>query len=162
METTLLATVLRPYSSGSAVEIKSQPKVYGFDTGFVCYFKSIDNLRDEDRGHLLEHLVLGELQANFEPSQIFYWRNKQKLEIDFIIKPSRSKDVIAIEVKCNSSKFNPSGLSSFRSYYPKGSNFVVSLNVTKPEKLRVKGLEVTFIPFKDFGKLCKLWGTHSP
>jgi predicted AAA+ superfamily ATPase len=38
LETTLLATVLRPYHGGAA-EIRTQPKVYGFDTGFVAYHR---------------------------------------------------------------------------------------------------------------------------
>ena len=77
LETTLLATVGRPYFGGGATEIKSQPKVYGFDTGFVAYFKEWDSLRDPDRGLLLEHLVLGELCARFDlrrrPGSISSW-----------------------------------------------------------------------------------------
>ena len=69
-----------------------------FDTGFVAYFRGWDKLRAEDRGTLLEHLVLGELQARFLPGSIFNWRDKQKYEVDFVLKakfappqPSRSR-----------------------------------------------------------------------
>ena len=76
LETTLLATVLRPYHGGGAAEIRTQPKVYGFDTGFVAYHRGWDSLRDEDRGQLLEHLVLGEIAARFGVSRLHYWRDK--------------------------------------------------------------------------------------
>ena len=36
LEATFVVHLLRPYSSHRAAEIVSAPKVYGFDTGFVC------------------------------------------------------------------------------------------------------------------------------
>jgi predicted AAA+ superfamily ATPase len=39
LETTFVAHVVRPYSTGKIAEIVAAPKVYGFDTGFVCYFR---------------------------------------------------------------------------------------------------------------------------
>jgi hypothetical protein len=47
-----------------------------FDTGFVAYHRGWDSLRDEDRGQLLEHLVLGEIAARFGVSRLHYWRDK--------------------------------------------------------------------------------------
>lgn len=37
LEATFVVHVLRPFSQHRATEIASAPKVYGFDTGFVCY-----------------------------------------------------------------------------------------------------------------------------
>ncbi len=42
----------------------SAPKVYGFDTGFVCCFRGIDRPRREDLGLLWEHFVLNEIQTS--------------------------------------------------------------------------------------------------
>jgi predicted AAA+ superfamily ATPase len=39
LEATFVAHVIRPFSTGRATEIVSAPKVYGFDTGFVCCYR---------------------------------------------------------------------------------------------------------------------------
>ena len=63
LETTFVAHVLRPYSTGKIAEIVAAPKVYGFDTGFVCYFRGWHEPRRDDMGLLWEHYVLNELHA---------------------------------------------------------------------------------------------------
>lgn len=145
LETTLIATVLRPFTGRAAAEIKSQPKVYAFDTGFVCYFRGIESLRDEDRGRLLEHLVLNELLAAFPRESVFYWRDKQHHEVDFVVRPGRSNSVIAIECKARSSKFEPAGLASFRRRHPAGRNFVVCVDAHQAWARRIGEIEVTFV-----------------
>jgi predicted AAA+ superfamily ATPase len=42
LEATGVALVLRPFSSRPSAEIISAPKVYGFDTGFVCTYRGAD------------------------------------------------------------------------------------------------------------------------
>lgn len=152
LETTLLVTILRPYSDGSAVEIKSQPKIYGFDTGFVCFFRAVSDLSDEERGRALEHLVLNELIAHFERREIFYWRDKQKHEVDFVVKKSRGKKILAIECKSTSRKFSAEGMLSFRQRYPEGENFVVCFDRDRPETKTIKGLEITFCGYLEFAE----------
>lgn len=142
LETTLLATTLRPYFGGGATEIKSRPKVYGFDTGFVAYFKGWDSLRDEDRGILLEHLVLGELLARISPRRVHYWRDKQHHEVDFIVEIGRRPELLAIECKANPSKFDPGGLLAFRRRHPNGKNVVVTVQTTPPGRIRRGGIEI--------------------
>lgn len=146
LETTLVAAVLRPFAGRAAAEIKSQPKVYAFDTGFVNYFRGVASLRDEDRGRLLEHVVLHELFAAFPRESVFYWRDKQRHEVDFVVRPTRSNTVIAIECKVKSSKFDPSGLSSFRRRHPAGRNLVVCLDGAEPWDKRYGEVEVTMVP----------------
>ncbi|MBI4706115.1 MAG: ATP-binding protein [Deltaproteobacteria bacterium] len=150
LETTLVALVLRPYGGASAAEIKAQPKIYAFDTGFVCYFREWDSLRAEDRGHLLEHLVLGELLAHVPKERVFFWRDKQKHEIDFVVRPSRRPEIWAIECKAQPSRFDPSGLKAFRARHPHGTNLVVCLDLAEPLDRSLAGLEVRFVPFLRF------------
>jgi uncharacterized protein len=157
LETTLLATVLRPYSGGSAAELVHQPRVYMFDTGFVAYFRGWESLRREDRGHLLEHLVLGELQARFARSAIFYWRDKQKHEVDFVLKPTRGAAVIAIETKATASAFDPAGLAAFRRRHPKGTNLLVCLDALDRSVRSIGGLELDVIPYAALGALLDTW-----
>jgi hypothetical protein len=148
LETTLVALVLRPLSGASTAEIKAQPKVYGFDTGFICYFREWASLRPEDRGHLLEHLVLNELLAQLPRDRIFFWRDKQKHEVDFVVKPGRSAALVAIECKTRADKLDPAGLRAFRGRHPRGLNLVVCLDLSAPFEKRVAGFEVRFVPFE--------------
>lgn len=147
LETTLLATALRPYFGGGATEIKSQPKVYAFDTGFVAYFKGWESLRDDDRGSLLEHLVLGELSARFDPTRLHYWRDKQHHEVDFVVEVGRRRELLAIECKTSPSKFDPAALLAFRRRYPQGKNVVATVKQAEPETRRYGDVEVQFLPF---------------
>ena len=39
LESTFVVHLIRPFTGGGAAEIVSAPKVYGFDTGFVCYHR---------------------------------------------------------------------------------------------------------------------------
>ncbi len=57
LEATSLALVLRPFNTRGANEIVSAPKVYGFDTGFVCAYRGWTSLRQDDLGRLWEHYV---------------------------------------------------------------------------------------------------------
>ncbi|MBI5490149.1 MAG: DUF4143 domain-containing protein [Deltaproteobacteria bacterium] len=150
LTTTLTATVLRPYAGASPAEIKSQPKVYAFDTGFVCYFHEWTSLRAEDRGHLLEHLVLNELLAHLPPERVFYWRDKQRHEVDFVVRPMRGAKPVAIEAKSRSTAFDVAGLRAFRGRHPEGPNLVVCLDLAEPSTRRAGGLEVRFVPFAHF------------
>lgn len=147
LETTLLATIVRPYHAGGAAEIKTQPKVYAFDTGFVAYMRGWDSLRDEDRGTLLEHLVLGELIARFGLGRIHYWRDKQQHEVDFVLEAGRRRELIAIECKSSADKLDASALRSFRHRYPKGRNLVITLRDAERHARNVGGLEVEVVPY---------------
>lgn len=149
LETTLLATVLRPYHGGAANELKSQPKVYAFDTGFVSYFRGWDSLRDDDRGHLLEHLVLGEIAARFGTSRLHHWRDKQKHEIDFVLEVGRRRDLLAIECKSSAASFDAEGLRAFRRKHPKGKNLVVTLRATDAFHRTIGEIEVEFLPYAE-------------
>ena len=85
LEATFTVHVVRPYSTRRSAEIVSAPKVYGFDTGFICYYRGWHSLRREDMGPLWEHYVLNELHAQLQTRDIHYWRDKHGHEIDFIL-----------------------------------------------------------------------------
>ncbi len=156
LETTLLVTTLSPYHGGRATEIKTQPKVYAFDTGFVAYFKGWDVLRDDDRGQLLEHLVLGELIARFGTARLHYWRDKQQHEVDFVVQVGRRSQLLAIECKSSASRFDPAGLQAFRRKHPHGSNLVVTLRDTERYSRRMGGVQVDYVPFSELSAILDL------
>lgn len=147
LEATYVAHVLRPFSRRRASEIISAPKVYAFDTGFVCAYRGWDRLRNEDKGYLWEHLVLNELQAGIGRRSLGYWRDKRGHEVDFILaRPGR--DPIAIECKWQADQFDPAGILSFRQHYPKGMSLLVSHDIERTLKKCYRGREVTFCPLQ--------------
>ena len=125
LEITHAVTLVRPFHGGGQHELVKQPKVYGFDTGFVSFARGWDPLRSEDLGILWEHLVLEHLQAHFPDTPARYWRDKQGREVDFVLSQRRD-EVDAIECKWNSAAFDSAALEVFRSYYPKGVNYLVT------------------------------------
>lgn len=124
LQTTHVVHVLRPYAGGGRREIVAQPKVYGFDTGFVCHVRGWDQLRSEDCGILWEHLVLDSLLAIPVP-RLHYWRDKQQRELDFVV--PRGRDTVdVIECKWDVGLLDNRSLMEFRSLYPRGRNYVVT------------------------------------
>ncbi len=145
METTHLVTRLRPWSGGANDrELVQAPKAYAFDTGSVCNARGITELRPEDLGLLLEHLVLETLQSLPSLPRIHYWRDKTKREVDFVLPVSRDR-VDAVEVKWRADAFEPRGLLAFRASYPKGRNWLVSSQTGPAHARAVAGLEVTAV-----------------
>jgi hypothetical protein len=125
LEITHALTPLRPFHGGGQKELVKQPKVYGFDTGFVSFARGWEPLRPEDCGSLWEHVVLEHLQAHWPDTPAQYWRDKAGNEIDFVL-PRGREDVDVIECKWNPDGFDPGALALFRSYYPKGRNCLVT------------------------------------
>ncbi|RKU09956.1 ATPase [Candidatus Poribacteria bacterium] len=144
LEATFVVHVIRPFSSRRATEIIAAPKVYGFDTGFICYYRGWSQLRQEDLGLLWEHFVLNEIMAQTQSREIHYWRNKRELEIDFVLTRARNLP-IAIECKWSASGFSPRALLAFRRQYPDGENFVVANDVDHAFTSNYNGIQVKFV-----------------
>ena len=143
LEDTLVIQVIRPYSTRRATEIVAAPKVYGFDTGFVCLFKGWEGLRNEDRGALWEHYVLNEYLGRRQKRDLHYWRDKRGHEVDFVT--LRGGKLIAIECKWRADGFDPRNLHSFRKAYPAGENFVVTSDTERSYPRRDGAIQVRFV-----------------
>ncbi len=150
LESTFAAHIIRPFSTRKEAEIVKQPKVYAFDTGFACYFKGISSLRPDDMGMLWEHFVLNELHAQLQSHAIFYWRDKQDKEIDFVLKNrSCPKAPVAIECKWSDNHFDIKALKAFRAYYPEGENYVVCHDVDRSYVREMHGMKVRFVSLRE-------------
>jgi predicted AAA+ superfamily ATPase len=143
LEATFVAHIVRPFSTRKPTEIVSAPKVYGFDTGFVCYYRGWKELRDDDLGILWEHVVLNEMMARLQTREIFYWRDKRGHEVDFILARQR-KQPTAIECKWSADKFEPSNLEAFRRQHPEGENIVLAGDVKQSFARNYGALKVRF------------------
>ncbi|MDH4218333.1 MAG: DUF4143 domain-containing protein [Candidatus Aminicenantes bacterium] len=144
LDLTYVVHVIRPFSSRKASEIVSAPKVYAFDTGFVCHFKEWDTLRVEDMGLLWEHYVLNEMQGKLQNRKLLYWRDKRHHEVDFVWK-RKGKGLTAIECKWSADRFDPSGMKAFRRLYKNGINYVVANDVKRPFYRKYDNLAVEFL-----------------
>jgi hypothetical protein len=95
---------IRPYSKNLKYSLKKEPKLFLFDWG-LC---ENEGARWENMisGHLLKnvHLWNDAAMGDFE---LFYLRDKQKREVDFLVTRDR-KPWLMVEVKSNSSNISSS------------------------------------------------------
>ncbi len=149
LEATFVAHVIRPYSARRQSEIVSAPKVYGFDTGFVCAYRGWRELRKEDLGNLWEHFVLNEIMARTQARDVQYWRDKRGHEIDFVLLARGGKPT-AIECKWSATGFDATNLAAFRRLHPAGENFVLAADVKAAFQRNYGSLKVRFEPLDAF------------
>jgi len=154
LEETFVVHIIRPFSTHKPTEIVMAPKVYGFDTGFVCHAKGRGELRAEYTGSMWEHCVLNEINGQLQTA-INYWRDKSGHEIDFVIVNKKNNSINAIECKFLTQQ-DDSTLASlaknfefFRQNYKSGENFVVANNIDIAIKRRYKDLVITFVNPQD-------------
>ena len=144
LEATFVVHVIRPFSSHKQTEIVAAPKVYAFDTGFICYHRGWNELRRQDFGNLWEHYVLNELHANLQTRNIRYWRDKRRHEVDFVL-DLREGTTIAIECKWSVTEFEQNNLNAFWRKYPQSELFVVSRDVDQQFMRHYRDMVVRFV-----------------
>lgn len=142
--------LLRPFHGGSKQEIVSRPKCYAFDTGFVAFERGWEQIRDEDRGILWEHLVVDSLLMLFHQNDVLYWQDKSRREVDFVIRRAEGA-VDTVECKINPDRLNPGPVEVFRRIYPKGVNYVVTPLDREPYRIRRGELVFTVCSTRHLG-----------
>jgi hypothetical protein len=149
LELTHVLRRLRPFHDGGRQEILHQPKLYGFDTGFVAYVHGWSELRPDETGLLLEHLVLDTLLAYQPAARVHFWRDKAGREVDFVVAGSRRGSQDAFECKASGERFDPAALERFRATYPSGRNVLVTMQKRRPHERRFGALRVTVVHVED-------------
>ncbi len=152
LETTSIVSIIRPFSSGKDREIVKAPKIYGFDTGFIAYFRGWEKLRTDDYGIMWKHFVLNEIIANLQMKRIYYWRDKDGHEIDFVLYRNSQKP-ITIEVKWNANSYDAKNLTIFRKRYPEGENYLITHDTTHLYEKIYKGLKVKIAGIEEIEKI---------
>lgn len=147
LEETYVAYVLRPFSTYKNIEIVAAPKVYMFDTGFVCFYRGLHDLKLNELGQMWEHFVLNEIQSHLQSRQIHYWRDKQGHEVDFIIE-RRGHAPIAVEAKWSSNAFDFTGLRVFLHQYPNAKAFFVSNDLKQTKTKNIDNIPIIFTGLK--------------
>jgi predicted AAA+ superfamily ATPase len=139
--------LIRPFHGGGRRELIRRPKAYGFDTGFITFLRGWNEIRDEDRGLLWEHLVLDVLRASVASENVFYWRDKSGREVDFVVKEGRQAH--AIECKINPDRFNSEAIRIFRGIYRDGRNYLVCPRIREPYRQRAGNLSLRVVGCQD-------------
>lgn len=152
LEATRVMHLVRPFSGRSRDEIVAAPKVYAFDTGFVCHHRGWDRLRDDDLGTLWEHWVLNELHARLQAPRVRYWRDKRGHEVDFVL-ADRGRPPVAIECKWSAARFDTGPLRAFRARHPLGENLVVAQDVERPFERREGALLLKYVDVEALGQI---------
>lgn len=124
LEQTYIIKLVRPYHTNLRSEISKTPKVFLFDTGLMQMLW-LKELQKEIIGEVFESSVFSELVKKYKKDDIYYWRTKDKKEIDFILK--NKKTLLPIEVKLNFEKFNSRAINYFRDVYKADKGRVVGL-----------------------------------
>ncbi len=136
--------LLAPFHGSGRREIVRRPKSYCFDTGLVCFAKGWNDIRQDDRGLLWEHLVLDMLRSHIPDNRLFYWRDKSDREIDFVVKRTENA-VDIIECKINPDHLSLKSITVFREIYPIGNNYCYSPFTDNSYVLEKNGLAIKFI-----------------
>ena len=130
LEDLLIAVRLPVFSRKAKRKLISQKKFYFFDAGVFRAIRPVGPLDSDAEidGPALETLVLQELRAvndYYEYGyQIFFWRTRSSLEVDFVLYGPRG--LLAIEIK-RSTQIQPKdtrALREFKNDYPPAKCFV--------------------------------------
>ncbi|MGA1823922.1 MAG: ATP-binding protein [bacterium] len=137
---TFIIELIRPYYSNKNKEVVKSPKAYFYDPGARNYFiKNFAGFESRvDNSFLIENFVFCQLikKSDFL-TQIKYWRDKNRREVDFIVE--REMKIMAYEVKYKKiiKKRELSNLLYFHEIY--NNSQLIIVNQDDP-KLAVEGL----------------------
>lgn len=108
-----LIFLLEPYSNDLLKRIVKTPKVYFFDSGLVCYLTRWTNpevLRlGAKAGNIFENFVISEIMKTHLNSgktlkSLYFYRDKDKKEIDLIIEENNTLYPVEIKMTANPTK----------------------------------------------------------
>jgi len=114
MENTYVIKLMRPYSKNIRSELFKTPKIYFYDTGLMQMLW-LKKLQKEILGNVFETGIFVEAVKKYGKDNVFYWRTKEKKEIDFILR--RGNEILPVEVKLNFAQFTPSTMNYFNEKY---------------------------------------------
>jgi len=124
LEQTYVIKLVRPYNNNIRSELSKTPKIFFYDSGLMqmLWLKS---LQKEIIGNVFETSIFSELVKKYGQDNIYYWRTKDKKEIDFIVKDKNK--ILPVEVKMNFHRTKLVALNYFIENYQLDKYFVVGL-----------------------------------
>ncbi|MDD9898545.1 MAG: DUF4143 domain-containing protein, partial [Candidatus Melainabacteria bacterium] len=110
------------------------------------------DLKGRDAGHAFEHFIFQEIMAYKKLKEklfdISFWRNKNQLEVDFVI--NRADYAIEVKISKQVSKSDLKGLIEFCRRHPRAKPIVVSLDDQRRKISIDEGLQIMVYPYKEF------------
>ena len=125
MENTYIIKLVRPFSGNIRSELFRLPKIFFYDTG-IMQMLWLKGLQKELIGSVFETGIFTELVKRHDKDSVYYWRTKDKKEIDFILRIKTN--VIPIEVKLSFEQFRPAAVNYFTEKYGLKKYMVVGLD----------------------------------
>lgn len=130
LEETFVIKLIPPFFKNTRKEITKMPKIYFIDSGLrnfaIRRFKEYSD--SEDRGALLENYVFSFLTKELKTFDgLFFWRTKDKAEVDFVIERDGLLPVEVRAAKIRKPIF-PRALLGFAKSYKVKKAFVVNLS----------------------------------
>ncbi len=127
LENTYILKLVRPFSRNIRSELFKSPKVFFYDSGLMQMLW-LKGLQREVLGQVFETGLFAELVKKYGREAVFYWRTKDKKEIDFIL---RVRDTLTpIEAKLTFEQFNPGAIRYFNDHYAIDHYKVIALKGT--------------------------------
>lgn len=138
LENSFVISMLPPYSKSLHVEVRKANKIYFFDNGLRNYLIGdlSSSLSRTDIGVLFENVIFaGLIKRKKEMDHLFYWRTKDKTEVDFVYESG--KKIIPIEVKTRARSHR--GLINFTRRYEIKNGYIAHIGDFKKN-------DISFIP----------------
>jgi uncharacterized protein len=148
-EKTFVINRVSPYFTNIRKEISKAPVFYFYDLGLRNYSMGLTgrHLTTDDLGPIFENFIYNLLldKTRHSPTQLHYWRTKDKAEVDFVLEYER--DLLPIEVKYKHIKrleANRSLRNFIEKYKPKKA---LVINLSLDEVFTIENTEVIIMPF---------------
>ncbi len=114
LEQTYILRLVSPFSRNIRSELTKTPKVYFYDSGLMQMLW-LKRLQTQLLGSVFETSVYAELIKRHGTQQVFYWRTKDKKEIDFVV--NARNFLIPVEVKLQFPRMIPRAIRNFSATY---------------------------------------------
>jgi len=151
LEDLLIAVRIPVFTKRSKRKLISQKKFYFFDCGVYRHIrpKGILDSVSEIGGITLETLIFQQIRAQNDylekGYQIFYWRTKHGVEVDFILYGPNGFMAIEVKLSKNLSSKDFNGLRHFKEDYPE-----VRLYLIYGGNRKEKHGDILVLPIRDF------------
>jgi len=125
LEQTFILRLVRPFSRNLRSELTKTPKIFFYDTGLMQMLW-LKRLQKEILGAVFETSVFGEFAKLYGVGKVFFWRTKDKQEIDFIL--ALSNTPLPVETKLNFPRNLSAALYTFADSYHIQRHLLIGLN----------------------------------
>ena len=128
LESSYIIKLVRPFHKNLRSELFKMPKIYFYDSGLVnvLWLKIIPK---EILGNIFETAIFSELVKTYGKDSIYYWRTKDKKEIDFVLR--YKNNIVPIETKLNFASISTSAVKYFVDKYKVNKYYFLAIRGEK-------------------------------